>query len=308
MGVSPPREGSITPGSDNPLCNDCRVEPVPAGASFRTYVPYTPVARPLRPNIAGASYHVMARGNERSAIFLDDRDRAQFLETLAGTGKRYGWECLAYCLMANHYHLIIRTPQPNLSLGMRLLNGGYANWFNVRHDRVGHVFQGRFRSVLLRSSLHLRTAVRYVLRNPVVAELCTHPRDWRWSSYEATLGRQRNGLVAATATLAWFGEDDDVHGRFARFIAGEDTDPRETALLDDIELPFHQSEGPRPALEQVLTEHPGAHGIALAHGYHGYSLNDVASALGLSSSTVGRMLVVHEAEEMRTASARPRVR
>ena len=230
-----------------------------------------------------------------------------FIRRLARVSERHGWECLAYCLMGNHYHLIVRTPQPNLSTGMRLLNGAYANWFNARHERVGHVFQGRFRSVLLRSSIHLRTAVRYVLRNPVAAGLCGHPRDWRWSSYAATVDRRPTELVAATATLAWFGQDDDARGHFVRFIAGNDTDPPDAVWLDDVELPTHQIESTRPSLEQVLTEHPGAPGIALAHGYHGYSLSQVARALGLSSSAVGRMLVAYEAEEMLTASARPRV-
>ena len=267
------------------------------------------MARLLRPNVAGASYHVMARGNGRNAIYLDDGDRAEFLKTLGGVVKRYGWECLAYCLMGNHYHLVVRTPQPNLSLGMRLLNGAYASWFNARHGRVGHVFQGRFRSVLLRSSAHLTITIRYVLRNPVAAGLCARPGDWRWSSYQATLGHDLDGLVAATATLGWFGADGQAPERFAHFIADDHPNPGDLAFADEIELPSHAGGAdPRPALEEVLIEHPGAPGIAFAHGHHGYSLNEIASTLGRSSSAVGRALVAYEAEDMHSASARPRVR
>ena len=266
------------------------------------------MARPLRPNIAGAVYHVMARGIEKKPIYLDDADCAQFLEELSGVVQRYGWECLAYCLMGNHYHLVIRTPRPNLSRGMALVNGSYASSFNARYERVGHLFQGRFRSVLIRSSAHLRIAIRYVLRNPVAAGLCAHPDGWPWSSYAATLAASHDGLVAAKATLSWFGEDQSGRERFVRLIAGDDTDPMEDAFVDEVELPAHPLEpAARPALDELLTQQPVGRGIALAHGHHGYSLPEIAIALGRSSSAVGRMLVAYEAAEMQTAATWPRV-
>jgi REP element-mobilizing transposase RayT len=265
------------------------------------------MARPLRPNIADAVYHVMARGNERNAIYLDDVDRTRFLETLAGVARRYGWECLAYCLMGNHYHLVVRTPRPNLSRGMCLVNGGYASKFNARYARVGHVFQGRFRSVLLRSSAHLRIAIQYVLRNPVAAGLRAHPGDWPWSSYEATLADGENGLVAARATLAWFGEAQNAHEAFFRFIVGDDSDPTVDPFVDDVELPSVPSApGTRPPLNELLTQQSGEAAIALAHGRYGYSLREIGAALGRSRATVGRMLVAHEAREMLASSTWPR--
>src|SRR5438874_3794179 len=102
------------------------------------------MARPVRPNIPGAIYHAMSRGNERKPIYADDGDRERFLQLLATTAARCEWQILAYCLMGNHYHLVMGTPRPTLSRGMRLLNGGYASYFNARHERVGHLFQGRY--------------------------------------------------------------------------------------------------------------------------------------------------------------------
>jgi REP element-mobilizing transposase RayT len=107
------------------------------------------MARPLRIEYPGAVYHVTARGNARRKIYMDDTDRQQFLAILGSTIGKYNWLCHAYCLMDNHYHLLIETPDPNLSLGMRQLNGVYTQFFNRQHKRPGHVFQGRFKAILV---------------------------------------------------------------------------------------------------------------------------------------------------------------
>jgi putative transposase len=264
------------------------------------------MARPLRPNIADAVYHVMARGNERKPIYRDDEDRARFLRTFGGVAQRYGWESLAYCLMENHYHLLIHTPRPNLSRGMGVINGAYASSFNERYKRDGHLFQGRFRSVLIRSSAHLRIAMRYVLRNPIAAGLCAQPDEWRWSSYQATVAGRQNALVAADATLAWFGVGDEGRERFVRFIGRDDTEPLEEAFIDEVALPSEpQPPIPRPPLEEVLVAPARGPAIALAHAHHGYSLTEIATVLGRSSSSVGRALVAFEAEGMLAPSTWP---
>lgn len=134
------------------------------------------MARPPRLEIANGIYHVVARGNERAAIFWDDTDRGRFLELLAHVVHRYQWRVLAYCLMGNHYHLLVQTPEPNFARGMRQLNGVYAQRFNRRHGRVGHLLQGRYGARLVQEDGHLLAAVRYIVRNPVRAGLAGAPR------------------------------------------------------------------------------------------------------------------------------------
>ena len=113
------------------------------------------MARPLRLEYPGAIYHLTSRGNGRQKIYLNDDDRRLFLDTLAGVVSRYGWICHGYCLMANHYHLLVETPKANLSQGMHQLNGIYTQSFNRRHKRVGHIFQGRFKAILVQKESYL---------------------------------------------------------------------------------------------------------------------------------------------------------
>ena len=146
------------------------------------------MARPLRLEFAGAVWHITSRGNERKEIFRDDEDRSLFLRLLARMARRFTWRIHAFVLMGNHYHLLLDTPEPNLSRGMRELNGIYTQRFNKRHDRVGHLLQGRFKGILVQRDSHLLELTRYVVLNPVRAGLATGPGQWRWSSYPATAG------------------------------------------------------------------------------------------------------------------------
>jgi putative transposase len=125
------------------------------------------MARPLRLEFAGAVYHLTSRGNARQKVFFADTDRQLFLDTVARVVSRYGWICHAYCLMTNHYHLLVETPKPSLSLGMRQLNGIYTQSFNRRHRRVGHLFQGRFKAILVQKESYLLELCHYIVLNPV---------------------------------------------------------------------------------------------------------------------------------------------
>jgi REP element-mobilizing transposase RayT len=143
------------------------------------------MARPLRIAYPGAVYHITGRGNEKKAVFRDDRDRKIFLDILQQVNNRYNWICHSYCLMRNHYHLLIETPDGNISIGMRQLNGVYTQAFNKLHKRVGHLFQGRYKAILLQKDSHLLEVCRYVVLNPVRAFLVEKPGQWKWSSYNA---------------------------------------------------------------------------------------------------------------------------
>jgi len=145
------------------------------------------MARPLRIELAGGLYHVTSRGNARHDIFLDDDDRLCWLEIFCQVCERFNWVCHAYCLMTNHYHIVIETIEGNLSAGMRQLNGVYTQSFNRRHQRVGHVYQGRFKGILVEKESYLLELSRYVVLNPVRALMVSLPGQWKWSSYNAMI-------------------------------------------------------------------------------------------------------------------------
>ena len=147
------------------------------------------MARPLRIEFAGALYHVTARGNAREDIYGDDIDRQQFLSLLQSTVTRYDWYCHAYCLMDNHYHLLIETNTPTLSKGMKFLNGTYTQYYNRQHHRVGHVFQGRFKAILVQKESYLLELARYIVLNPVRARRVRSANEWRWSRVDSHCNR-----------------------------------------------------------------------------------------------------------------------
>ena len=164
------------------------------------------VPRPPRVPVPGGIHHVTARGVRRLPIYTSDVDYGLFLDILGLVAARFGWQILAFCLMPNHYHLVILTPQPNLSEGMHALNGRYARAFNELHGYTGHVFEARFGAVLVERDGHLLELIRYVHRNPVRAALCREPGEWRWSSYRALAGREpAPPWLAVAEVLALFG-------------------------------------------------------------------------------------------------------
>ena len=143
------------------------------------------MARPLRIELSGGLYHVTSRGDRREDIYLDDDDRLAWLTLLGEVCKRFNWVCHAYCLMTNHYHIVVETPEGNLSQGMRQLNGVYTQHINRRHRRVGHVFQGRYKAILVEKEAYLLELARYVVLNPVRAGMVKAAEDWPWSSHRA---------------------------------------------------------------------------------------------------------------------------
>jgi putative transposase len=148
------------------------------------------MSRPLRLEFAGALYHVTSRGDRREDIYCDDTDRGLWLDTLAHCCERFNWAIHAWCQMSNHYHLVIETAEGNLSAGMRQLNGVYTQAHNRRHGRAGHVFQGRYKGILVDRDSYLLELLRYVVLNPVRARMVERPQDWAWSSYHAMIGDQ----------------------------------------------------------------------------------------------------------------------
>lgn len=179
------------------------------------------MARPLRLEFPDATYHVTSRGNAQNAVFLDDEDRELFFVCLGKVVVRFGWLCHAYCLMDNHYHLLIETPEGNLSLGMRQLNGIYTQRFNRRHGRVGHLFQGRFKAIVVDRDSYLLELCRYVVLNPIRAAMVKHIEHYPWSSYPATMGlTDCPGWLNTDWLLSHFGRHRAVAQRhYADFVA-----------------------------------------------------------------------------------------
>lgn len=167
------------------------------------------MSRPLRIEFPRAVYHVTSRGNERRDIFYEDADISLLLAILGKTIDRWSWICHAYCLMNNHYHLLIETPGANLSRGMRQLNGVYTQAINRRRQRCGHLFQGRFKAMVVQKETHLLEVCRYVVLNPVRAKgmKIKSPEGWQWSSYRATVGLEEPIRWLSTKwTLSRFGK------------------------------------------------------------------------------------------------------
>ena len=177
------------------------------------------MARKPREEFPGAVHHVFARGNRKQKIFLCDTDRRLYLDLLAQVVARTRWRCFGYCLMANHVHVLVETTDPNLGAGMQRLHGMYGQMFNREHRHSGHLFQGRFGSVLMRSDEQLLHTARYIVRNPVEAGLCDGPGEWAWSSHAATLGDASPRWLDTERLLAYFGAGGgDPRRRYADFV------------------------------------------------------------------------------------------
>lgn len=199
------------------------------------------MGRAPRIEIAGASYHVSTRGSNRESIFWTDDDRWIFLRMLGIVTVKYAWTVLAYCLMTNHFHLVLQIGNGGLSAGMQWLNGTASRATNQRHGRSAHLFRNRFSSVLCESDAHLLVACRYVVLNPARAGLCVHPEEWTWSSYRATAGLEPSPAFLADGELLrrFAPSPPEARRRYAEFVAdpaaADDEDRHTVVAVSDTE-------------------------------------------------------------------------
>jgi putative transposase len=279
------------------------------------------MARPLRIEYPGALYHVTSRGNAGGRIFRNDKDREYFLDLLGFIIERFHWLCHAWCFMDNHYHLILETPEGNLSRGMRQLNGIYTQKYNWRYAKTGHVFQGRYKAILVDKESYLLELCRYVVLNPLRANIVKRPQDWKWSSYRSTTGTAKTPQWLTTDWgLAQFSRSRRRAQRlYHQFIMDGIT--KETLWKDlkgqiflgdkgfieecksnlDVsndlrEIPRLQRYAERPMLAELL--HEGIkrdknrinRAIYHAHVKYGYTLKEIADHLGVHYTTVSKIM------------------
>ena len=274
------------------------------------------MSRPLRLELCGGLYHVTSRGDRREDIYADNTDREVWLDTLAQCCERYNWAIHAWCQMSNHYHLVIETAEANLSAGMRQLNGVYTQKVNRRHQRVGHVFQGRFKAILVERDSYLLELGRYVVLNPVRAGMVKHVRQWKWSSYHAMVGTALCPEWLHTDwVLSQFGASRArQNARYIEFVQEGVRGPRvwdhlrgQVFLGSDafVEAMQHELEGAgkhtvgeiprlqRRALAKSLDYYREAFddpksGMAAAYATGDYTLQAIADAFGVHYATVSR--------------------
>jgi len=274
------------------------------------------MARPLRIEYAGALYHVTARGDRREDIYLDDDDRLIWLQLLSQVCSRFNWRCHAWCQMDNHYHILIETAEGNLSQGMRQLNGVYTQKSNRRHDRVGHVFQGRYKAIVVQKDSYLLELSRYIVLNPIRAGMVKELLDWKWSSYSAMINhkttpewletdwilacfsKQRKrairkyidfvragiGLPSVWGNLkyqAYLGDKDFVEGMRTKLDGTSSENLKEVTRLQ--RRPMAKSLN----WYQENTEDPKK-AMALAYLSGDYSMKEIAAWFGVHYSTVSR--------------------
>jgi len=280
------------------------------------------MARPLRIEFAGALYHVTARGNAQQNIYLTDDDRQAFLTLLQRACDRYHWLCHAYCLMSNHYHLLIEIQSSTLSKGMKYLNGTYTQAFNRRHKRVGHVLQGRYKGILVEKDSYFLELSRYIVLNPVRARMVRAAKDWPWSSYRATVGQAKaQPLLTTDCILGNFGKQkkraQEKYKAFVREGKGQ-PNPWESLknqiylgsdeFIEEMQCKIEPDQSlndiPRPQKNcpiKPLTFYKDKYqsrNKAMAEAYRSghYTLSTVGDAFGVSYATVSRAIKEYECQ------------
>ena len=288
------------------------------------------MSRPLRIEFPGALYHVTSRGNRREDIFADDTDRARFLAVVAQGLQRFDALLMAYCLMSNHYHFVVHTRQGNLSVLMRHINGCFTQAFNRRHGKVGHLFQGRFKAILVDREAYLLEVCRYVDLNPVRARMVAGPGDWPWSSYRAHVGQAVSAVWLDSAGLQGYllGRDvataadrAEAQQAYAELVAaGQGVELWDGALnrqiylgdddfvvrMQDAAAPPAKLSRPIPkaqrsspqTLTQWLAQCPNRdEALYQAHTQSGLTMTALAAEIGLTAARVGQLIA--RAERLR---------
>ena len=279
------------------------------------------MARPLRIELSGGLYHVTSRGDRREDIYFSDADREAWLALFAQVCERFNWVCHAYCLMSNHYHLVIETPEGNLAKGMRQLNGVYTQWVNRAHGRVGHVFQGRYKAILVEKESYLLELARYVVLNPVRAGMVSDVGDWPWSSFPAMIGetpppvwlqtdwilgqfssqrdRARHGYLdfvrAGLGLPSIWGElQGQIYLGSEAFIARVQSNlPTELSLDEIPRLQRRPLAKPLASYREDFADDTHT-GMALAYLTGDYAMNAVAAAFDVHYTTVSRAVRAYE--------------
>jgi REP element-mobilizing transposase RayT len=274
------------------------------------------MSRPIRIEFQNALYHVTSRGDRREDIFEDDEDRLLFLANLEKVVSQFNWLCHAWCLMDNHYHLLIQTPDGNLSKGMRQLNGVYTQATNRRYQRAGHLFQGRFKAILVDSDSYLLELSRYVVLNPLRAGMVRKVADWPWSSYRVSVGLEpAASWLEVDGLLAQFGKRRSLaQQRYEQFVAegvkaespwsnlkgqvflGDDDFVKRMQAhakpgKEDIQIPKAHRRPPPPSLKEIKrnsTDRNSA--IVAAYATGGYSYQQLADYFGTHFTTIGRIV------------------
>lgn len=279
------------------------------------------MARPLRIEFKGAFYHITSRGNAQQAIFLDEKDFTDFLRVLCSVVKRYHFLLHTYCLMNNHYHLLIETPEANLSKGMRQLNGLYTQRFNKRHKRVGHLFQGRYKAILVDKDNYLLELSRYIALNPIRAKIVKDLKDYKWSSYQATIGHKGIPCLTTDWLLSQFGNKQKASGQYQAFVLSEikAESPLKAIkgqlflgqdnFIDEIkhlirgkeklkEITREQRYVTRPPLNEIFKDKKSKEeAMYEACLKYGYTLKDIAEYIGVHYTTVSKVIKRIEQED-----------
>lgn len=273
------------------------------------------MARRHRITFCGAIYHVMARGNRKQRIFLDDVDRRRFLKIVAAALEKLAAECYVHCLMDNHFHLVIHTPRANISQVMQHIDGLYTQYANWRHRTTGHVLEGRYTGIVVDDTCYLRNAIAYVLRNPVDAGLVTDAGDWSWSSCRAAMGKSSPRFETLTWLESLFRADTIEESRqllakhlekepehYPDLVRAAAEGPQEFkervrrvvgATLYRAAVPRSYRAIARPPLAEVFAGVRRAdrrQTILRAHVVHGYLLTEIANHLELHPTTISRIV------------------